>query len=387
MRRASLHYWAEEFCKRFADYIGVSFAIPTPLARVAFAAALVGFNFSKGKEVILPSLTFHGIPEIVKGFGLQPRFVDIDPNTYCMDINQLRESIGPSTVAVVPVHLYGRACNMAPIMDIARSYNLKVIEDCAQSCGAIYSGKRLGSFGEAAIFSFDPHKNISALGGGMLVTNSKELADKAIGWLGKIPYMSKLKIIKQWFYSIAMYFFTQPWFWPNILDPVLRFSSFWGIDLIELLTDESPSLALRSKHPKDWQMSWSLHGKVGINQLKRLDSLNRQRIKNGDALLKGLAKIPEVILPSLAPCGENIYSTFVIRVANRRSFRRKMLRLGIDTHGGNMFVGPYLPGLANTGECRVARDAVKQMVHLPVYPSLGKSEINQVVESARTIFS
>ncbi|MCF7916166.1 MAG: DegT/DnrJ/EryC1/StrS family aminotransferase [Candidatus Omnitrophica bacterium] len=387
MRKASLNYWVGEFSKQFADYIGVSFAIPAPLARVAFAAALVGFDFPEGKEVILPSLTFHGIPEIVKGFRLQPRFIDIDPGTYCMDVSQLEKNINSSTVAIIPVHLYGRACNMKQIMEVARSHNLKVIEDCAQSCGAVYSGKRLGNFGDAAIFSFDPHKNISALGGGMLVTNSKELASRAASWLDKIPPMSKWIIIKQWLYSTAMYFVTQPWFWPNILDPILKLGSFCGLDLIESLTDESPSLTLKSKDPKDWQVSWALQGKLALSQLKRLDSLNKRRIKNGDQLLKELKKIPDIKLSLPVPYGENIYSTFVIQVKSRQDFRRRMRKLGIDTHGGNMFVGPLLPGFEKRGEYKAASEVTKDMVHLPVYPQLGELEIRKIVKAVKTVFS
>jgi dTDP-4-amino-4,6-dideoxygalactose transaminase len=382
-KKEGYDYWLREFSNQFAEYIGISFAVPVPLARTAFAGAIYGLQLPQGGEIILPSLTFHGIVEIVQSFGLRPKFIDINPDTYCMEIEQLEKAITSSTVAIVPVHLYGRACNMDVIIKIAQKYNLKVIEDCAQSCGAIYRGKRLGGFGQAAIFSFGPHKNISVLGMGMLATNSKKLADRANFWLKKFSPVNIFILIKQILYTASLCLATQPLIWDNILVPMLKLGNYMGVDLIELLTDEYPSLASESINTKNWRMPRSLHGKVGLSQLKKIDELNCRRIYNGNKLIESLKNIERIKVPSIAPNGENIYSTLVIRVQNRQKFRRRMLSLGVDTHGGNMFVGPHLPGLKSTGECRVAAEAVKQMVHLPVYPQMSQQDLNQVVEAVK----
>ncbi len=370
----------EVFTKKFAQYIGASYAVPAPLARVALNAILCGLNLSQKGEVILPSLTFHCIPAMFQKLGLKPRFVDIKPDTYCMDADQLEEAITPSTVAIVPVHLYGRACDMKTIMEVAKRYNLAVIEDCAQSCGAVHSGKRLGSFGQGAIFSFHPHKNISVLGAGMLTTNSKEIADKAVAWMKQFPIMSKAVLAKRILYVIGMRFVTQPWFWNSLMAPSLRFGAWAGVDMIELLTSELPGWKGRSVKPS-WLMPRSFHGRVGLSQLNTLDDLNNRRMHNGNQLLESLRNVPGVKIPSRASEGENVYSTFVVRVKDRQGFRRRMRRFGVDTHGGNMFVGPHLPGLEGTGKCEIASEAIEHMVHLPVYPQMNEEDIKLVSEA------
>ncbi len=369
----------ELFSKKFAEYIGVSFALPTPSARVALAAILNAIEIPQGGEVILPSLVYHCIPKMFQEFGFRPRFVDIKPDTYCINADQVESSISGSTVAIMPTHLYGRACNMEAIMQIAENNDLTVIEDCAQSCGGFYGNKRLGNFGQAAIFSLHPHKNIAGLGTGMLVTNSRKIADKAKSWLKQFPLMRKLTLIKQLFYAFNVCLATKPLFWNNMILPVLKLNSLTGIDVIDSLTSES--YVLKKVNIKEWFMPLPLHGRLGLSQLDKLDILNKKRIQNGNRLLKSLKNIKGIDLPSFSLYGENIYSTFVIRVQNRKQFRRDMRRLGVDTHKGDMSVGPYLPGLINAGEFYMAADVVQQMVHLPVYPQMDELDVGRVAKA------
>ena len=370
----------QRFAEEFAKYIDVSFAVPAPSARIALAGLLHALELPKQGEVILPSLIFHVIPVIFKKFGLRVRFVDINPSTYCIDTNQLAEAITPSTVAIMPVHLYGRACNMDVIMDIAKKYNLVIIEDCAQGCGAWYAGKRLGSFGQGAIFSFHHHKNLPVLGCGMLVTNSRELAAKASSWMEQFPRMGIAALTKQVVYATGTYLVTRSLFWDNIMHPVLSLCNWIGFDLIELLTSESPISEERIGATAAF-MPRLLHGRIGLAQLEKIDELNQKRIRNGDKLLEYLQDIPGLEVPAFAPERENIYTTFVVRVQNRQEFRRRMLNFGVDTHPGNMFVGPHLPGFQGRGNCEIAADAVRRMVHLPIYPQMGESDVVRVAKS------
>jgi len=133
--------WAE-LEERFARMLGVAHAIAAPSCRVATEAAAHALKLPQGGEVIMPSLTFHSIPATFARAGLKLRFVDIDPGTYNLDIDRLEGAIGPSTVAIAPVHLYGRASNMPRIRELADQHGLKVIEDVAQACGA-RSGERM----------------------------------------------------------------------------------------------------------------------------------------------------------------------------------------------------------------------------------------------------
>lgn len=375
--------WLKEFSHQFADYLGVSYAIPAPSGRAALAAALHALELPKKGEVIIPSLVFHCIPKIFQEFGLKPSFVDINLNTYCMETNQLKEAINSSTVAIFPVHLYGRACNMNAISRIANNHKLVVIEDCAQACGAFYSGRRLGSFGDVAIFSFHHHKNISLLGSGMLTTNSLEIAKKATCWLGSFPIAGKSLLFKHLLYAVGMRFVTMPWVWSNFAAPILKSFSSKNIDLIELFANE-PFYGKKSSKP-NWFMPRQFQGKIGLIQLEKLDKLNKQRVKKGDKLLESLKDIPGLGLPSQAFCGENIYSSFVVRVKDRQEFRRRLRCFGVDTHGGNMVAANQLPGLEDCNRCDLAAEAIKHMVHLPIYPAMEEVEIFRVVQAIKSI--
>jgi dTDP-4-amino-4,6-dideoxygalactose transaminase len=169
----------KEFEKQFADYCSSSFCIGVANGLDALTLSLRAFNFEKGSEVIVPSNTYIATILSIIDNGLQPILVEPDINTYNIDPKLIEQSITSKTKAIVVVHLYGKVCDMDSIMDIAKKYNLKVIEDCAQSHGAKYKGKISGSFGDYAAHSFYPTKNLGALGdAGAVTTDSFELADK-----------------------------------------------------------------------------------------------------------------------------------------------------------------------------------------------------------------
>lgn len=167
------------FEQAFADYCGVRYAIGVGNGLDALMLALKALGVGEGDEVIVPSNTYIATALAVTYVGAKPVFVEPCMDTFNIDPNLIEEKITDKTKAIMPVHLYGQACDMDPIMEIARKYNLFVVEDCAQAHGAMYKGKRVGSFGDAAGFSFYPGKNLGALGdAGAAVTNNKELADK-----------------------------------------------------------------------------------------------------------------------------------------------------------------------------------------------------------------
>lgn len=372
-----------DFAREFAGYIGVSYAIPSPSGREALRAILHALALPPGGEVILPSLIFHCIPAIFAEFGLQPCFVDIDPRTYCIDATRIESAITPSTVALFPVHLYGRACNMELIKHIADRYRLVIIEDCAQSCGALYLGKRLGNFGQAAIFSFSPHKNLSVLGMGMAVTGSSDLAKKITSRLERVPRIGDVALAREISYVVAMRFVTHPWFWDPFMATALRVFDALGIDLIGALTNESKHSHKAVRRICSY-MPKSSHGKIGLFQLPKLDALNRIRVHNGDTLLRYLEGVSGIGLPAPSRPGENIYSTFVIQVKDRQRFRKRLRRLGVDTHEGDMSVGPNVSGFIKPLEAKNAFDAVTRVVHLPVYPGLKELDLFKIAQSVKT---
>ncbi|OUP66988.1 aminotransferase [Drancourtella sp. An177] len=177
----------EAFEKAFAEYCDSKYCVGVGNGLDALMLALKALGVGEGDEVIVPSNTYIATALAVTYVGATPVFVEPDIRTFNINPELIEAAITDKTKAVMPVHLYGQACDMDPIMEIAKKYNLYVVEDCAQAHGATYKGKVIGSFGDAAGFSFYPGKNLGALGdAGATVTKNKELADmiRALGNYG-----------------------------------------------------------------------------------------------------------------------------------------------------------------------------------------------------------
>ncbi len=179
----------EAFEKEFAEYCGTDYCVGCATGLDAIYLILKAMNIGAGDEVIVPSNTFIATALAVSYVGARPVLVEPDRETYNMCADGLEDAITDKTKAIIAVHLYGQTADMDPIIEIAKKHNLKLIEDCAQAHGATYKGRKTGTFGDAAAFSFYPGKNLGALGdGGCVVTNNKEIADvvRALGCYGSV---------------------------------------------------------------------------------------------------------------------------------------------------------------------------------------------------------
>ena len=167
------------FEKAFSEYCGTRYCIGVGNGLDALMLALKALDIKGGDEVIVPSNTYIATALAVTYVGARPIFVEPKLETFNIDPHKIESAITDKTKAIMPVHLYGQACDMDIILNIAQKYNLKVVEDCAQAHGATYKGKKVGSFGDVAGFSFYPGKNLGALGdAGAAVTNDEKLAIK-----------------------------------------------------------------------------------------------------------------------------------------------------------------------------------------------------------------
>ena len=167
--------------EELAKYIGVKHTVTLNSGTDALHLALRALDIGKGDEVITVAFTFVATTESVEIVGATPVFVDIDKDTFNMNAKLIEEKITPKTKAIMPVHLYGQPCDMDVIMDVAKRYNLHVIEDCCQAIGAEYKGKKVGTFGDIGCYSFYPTKNLGAMGdGGLVTTNSDYLKDRIV---------------------------------------------------------------------------------------------------------------------------------------------------------------------------------------------------------------
>ncbi len=171
--------FVKQFEESFSSYIGVKHGIAVCNGTAAIETALYAAGIEKGDEVIMPTFTIISCAIAVIRLGAIPVLVDIEPDTWNMDVTQIESKITKSTRAVMPVHIYGHPVDMDPVMEIAEKYNLTVIEDAAEVHGAEYRGEKAGSIGHIAIFSFYANKIINTGEGGMVVTNNKVMAERA----------------------------------------------------------------------------------------------------------------------------------------------------------------------------------------------------------------
>jgi len=165
--------------REIAAYCGTMHAIAVASGTDALELSLRACGIGPGDEVITTAYSFFATAEAILAVGAAPVFVDIEPDAYTLDPDQLAAQVTPRTKAILPVHLYGHPCAMEPILQVARAHRLKIIEDCAQAIGARVGHKRVGSFAEAGCLSFYPSKNLGAYGdGGMVVTNDASLVEQ-----------------------------------------------------------------------------------------------------------------------------------------------------------------------------------------------------------------
>jgi len=191
------------FEREFAGYTGVQYALGVGNGTEALHLALRGLGIGSGDEVITVSQTAVATVAAIEMSGAKPVLVDIDPSSFTMDPEEVEKAITETTKAVLPVHLYGHPADLQPLIECAKHHSLYLLEDCAQSHGALYQGRRVGSWGDAGAFSFYPTKNLGCLGdGGAITTNSPVLYERILalrqyGWdkrrISRVPgYNSRL---------------------------------------------------------------------------------------------------------------------------------------------------------------------------------------------------
>ena len=171
--------YVNRFEEEFAKYCDCKYAVSVCNGTIALHLALLSLDIGIGDEVIIPSFTMIASAFAVCYTGAKPVFVDADKDTFNIDVTKIEKKITSRTKAIMPVHIFGKICNMDAIIALAKKYNLYIIEDAAEAHGATYRGKKAGSFSDVAAFSFFANKNITTGEGGMIVTNNKDIAQKA----------------------------------------------------------------------------------------------------------------------------------------------------------------------------------------------------------------
>lgn len=325
------------FEEEFAGYIGVSYGVGVGSGTEALHIALAACGIGSGNEVITVSHTAVATVAAIELSGARALFADIEPDYYTLDPKKIESLLTPKTKAIIPVHLYGQPADLDFLLRIAKKNKLYLIEDCAQAHGARYKGKLVGSFGNMACFSFYPTKNLGGIGdGGIVVTNSRRLAEKA-------------RLLREY-----------GWQQRNV-----SCIPGWNTRL-----DELQSAILRIK-------------------LKYLDEDNQKRSELAAFYNRQLADTG-LVLPSVRQGCEHVYHLYVARSTKRDALQKILKEAGISAavhYPVPVHLQPaYRVRFSGRGSLKETEKAAKEVVSLPMYPELRKSEIKKVCSVIKQFF-
>ncbi len=321
----------EAFERAFARYCNARHCVSVGSGTDALNLSMMALSVRKGDEVVMPSHTFIATAFAAINVGATPVFADIDEQTYNVSSSEIKKAVSSKTKAILPVHLYGQYCDMAQVMEVAEKNSMKVIEDCCQSHGAEYNGKRK-IFGDVACYSFYPTKNLGCYGdGGAVVTNDEEIAER-------------LRLLRNYGQSRKYEHVT------------------FGYNT---RLDEIQAAILLAK-------------------LKHLDSWNEKRRKLASLYNELLGN--SVITPYEADYAKHVYYIYAIRSKERDALQRHLEKKGIKTlihypipvHGQKAF-SSY-----NNQKLEVTERVASEILSLPMFPELSESEVEEVANAVKS---
>ncbi len=341
------------FEREFAAFIGGGVeAIAVNSATAGLHLAVEALGIGPGDEVIVPVHTFTATAEIVRYMGADPVFVDVEPGTLNMDPTKIEAALSPRTKAIIPVHYAGLACNMAPIIEIARRHGLKIVEDAAHALPSTFGGANIGTLDtDVTVFSFYATKTLATGEGGMVVTRNPEIAKRA-----KIMRLHGISrdVFDRYQAGGAWYY--------EVVAPGFKYN----------MTDVAAAM--------------------GIHQLARLAEMHGKREAIADTYLSAFADLP-LILPSTAPKDDvHAWHLFPVRVTADAGMSRNDLveclgarGIGVSVHYVPLHMHPYWRDRYHlkAEDFPASTAAYESMVSLPIYSKMSPDEVARVVSAVR----
>ena len=320
-----------DFEQAYSDYIGVKYGVGCDNGTNAITLALKALGIGEGDEVITVSNTAIPTVSAIVTAGATPVFVDIDPETYLMDVTKVEATITPKTKAILPVHLYGQCVDMDPLLDIAKRHHLYVVEDCAQAHGAEYGGRKAGSMGDISTTSFYPTKILGGYGdGGMVNTNDEKVAER------------------------------------------LRRLRFYGTEKTYYATEHGNNSRLDE-----------LQAALLLTKLPKIEQYIHRRREIAAMYQEALAGTG-LIHPKEAPYGRHAYYLYVVRHPNRDEIIKKLRENNIHVNISYPWPIHTMKGYEylgwKAGDLPETESAAKEIFSLPMYPSLTNEEVARVIE-------
>jgi dTDP-4-amino-4,6-dideoxygalactose transaminase len=357
-------------------------AIAASYGRMAFHYILKALNLPAGSEVIFPALTFWVVPEIARVLRLKPVFVDVDRDTFNMDPACVERAVTRRTRAIVPTHLYGLPCDMDPILEIAGKHNLAVIEDCAHSPGALYKGRPVGTFGDAAFFSFQTLKPLNTYGGGMALVREKALADAVRRQALSEPWPGESEVRRKLNLGRAQRILIRP--------PVFRWTLFpllWASSFVRARPDIYLWERIRSLHPlpSGYCRRYSnVQAAIGLEALRHFVNWTAATRRNSTMLTRALGGIEGVQTPEYPDNRTHVFYQYCLRVPDRDRMVKSCIRRGLDIETLHVDVCTRLPLFRQFQAPAPEADRASAAVQLPVHASLSEDQMEWISNTIRS---
>ena len=352
----------------FAKYIGTKYALTTSSGREGMKLILESLNLKEGSEIIMPAYTLTDLAKIIIDLGLKPVFVDIKKDTLNIDESQIKEKITPKSKVILATHLFGRACNISSILKIAKDNQIEVIEDCAHALGAEFEGKKLGSFGKAAFFSFETPKPVNCFGGGMFTTNDSEIIKITSNRIKDFNF-SYRKLLWGIFNHYIESLLTNK-------EIFSLFSRFLRLKFFKNLIKKGYRKLHKSSTSEKTRFS-NLQAKIGLEQLKKIDKTNGARVAIARLYQRFFSSNKKIELPLSIGSKQHIYYFYIIKTKKAEELSKKLYRLGLDVGYGEDIV-------ENCG-FKIAREhfpnteeSIKTVLQIPMGVGLTKKNIWQI---------
>ena len=368
----------EAFEQAFAQFLGSGQVrtCSTEYGRMALYFILKAMDFPPGAEIIVPALTFWVVPEITRVAGLKPIFVDIDPTTFTLSPRAVERAITPNTRAVLPTHLYGLACDMDPIIELARRHNLKVIEDCAHSLGAMYRDQMVGTLGDASFFSFQAFKPLNTYGGGMAWIRDPDLARRVGELADGEAWPSEKRVESILSAGKWQHTFIRPNVFTYSLFPIWYAASWVNAKPEERLWERvRPLDPLPTHYRGRFSNVQAALGLAGLRRLPEFIDRTRRHARMLDSLL---GDVPGITIPRTPPDRTHVYYQYCAYVPDSRTIVKRCIRRGVDVAPMHVDVCTRMDLFGWSGPAAPGAERAAAAVQVPVYESLSDSEIERV---------
>ena len=368
----------EAFEQEFGRLLGSGYArtCSTEYGRIALYFILRAMDFPPGSEIIVPALTFWVVPEIARVAGLKPVFADVDPATFTLCPRAVERAITPNTRAVLPTHLYGMACDMDAILTLARRHNLKIIEDCAHSLGAMYKDQMVGTLGDASFFSFQAFKPLNTYGGGLAWVRQADLA-RRVGEFADAEQWPSEKRVEQILWSGKwQHTFIRPKVFTYSLFPIWYAASWVHAQPDKRLWEAVRPLDPLPEHYRG--RFTNVQAAIGLAGLKRLPDFIERTTRHARILNDVLGDVRGITIPQIPPDRTHVYYQYCSYVPDSETVVKRCIRRGVDVAPMHVDVCTNLKLFGWNGPPMPGAERAATAVQVPVYESLSDREIERV---------